>query len=91
MQFPRGGVGFLQQQQQQQQQRLEQSSSRIKEDKNVGNRKRAMLNAFVVLLTVVFVILFEEISVVAMKIRRFSRGSFSSSAHVKRTREENEE
>lgn len=91
MQFPRGGVGFLQQQQQQQQ-RLEQSSSRIKEDKNVGNRKRAMLNAFVVSLTVVFVILFEEISVVAMKIRRFSRNSFSSSAHVKRTfREENEE
>ena len=37
-------------------------------------------------------ILFEEISVVAMKIRRFSRNSFSSSAHVKRTfREENEE
>ena len=91
MQFPRGGVGFLQQQQQQQQ-RLEQSSSRIKEDKNVGNRKRAMLNAFVVSLTVVFVILFEEISVVAMKIRRFSRfSSFSSSAHVKRTWEENEE
>ena len=26
-----------------------------------------------------------------MKIRRFSRNSFSSSAHVKRTREENEE
>ena len=45
MQFPRGGMGLLQQQQQQQQRLEQSSSSRVKEDKNVGNRKRAMLNA----------------------------------------------
>lgn len=44
---------------------------------DVGNRKRAILNALVVLLTVLCVILYEEISAVAIAFRNFSSSSFT--------------
>ena len=47
--------------------------------RDVGNRKRAILNALVVLLTVLCVILYEEIFAVAIAFRNFSSSSFTPS------------